>query len=597
MHFFLYLSKKLLHESIYFNSFETSCFFLIFLYFPFCINILAIKFYNKKNKLIKNSKKNFYYIIKDSIVFKANINSLKNLIMSVSFFKYKNIQNFCIKTNNNFIYIISALNEQFSIISPNSYSILHGKKMFGGGKINILSNNLIYSRGYNSILLGIFSIFPYFFFKSIKIFKGINFITYVKINFILMILKTKPRNLKIFEINFSNLHKSFVISQICNITVKENSVNLLDILVLNNEILIANYENNSIKTWKIKFDLYKKIKKFQPCGFLNSFNNSILSFLYWGGTFRNYLFTGEINYRIMIWNELLIPILKINNIGFFLLDSKFSVQISGFILIFKKIYKKIQNKKTTIYNKRLFQTTIKFYSNWDPLKSTFRFIFDRIYYLGIIKKLNKRLNFKDIIYNFDNINKNSIFYQFMSILTINILENIKKKMIDLSSLYFLYRLLIEKFWNLFIFKLNLSFLIIKKELLCQFWKIGKSRKISLNEIEVEQWLSKNKKKSFVFKTCTICKRISKLKFNFKKKINICEFSHSLGNKLLLFPIQEKFNYFVNYKININRETFILIDQSFKNFLKKNLKNFINQKEFIWCWTNQGICNFSITLKS
>nr|UXY87565.1 hypothetical protein CcurKRNrm1_p035 [Cryptomonas curvata] len=596
MYFFSFLSKNFLHESIHFNSFEISYFFCIFLYFPFCVNILVIKLKNKKNKLIKNIsnlKKNFYYLSKNYISFKANINPLKNFISSVSTLKRNHTTNFCIRVNNNYVYVISVIKQQF-LTSINTYSILFGKRLFGQGKTMLLSNYIIYSKGYNSILLGIFVIFPYLFFKNVKIFKGINFITDIKINFILIILKTKFGNLRIFTINFLKFYKNVFISQIGNFSLKSDSFNLLDIIVWKNEILIANSENNSIRTWKIKFDLNKKIKIFQQCGWLDSLSSN-LSFLYWGKTFRNYLFTGEINYRTVIWNELLIPLLKINNIGFFLLDSKFSFHISGFILIFKKIYNKI--KTTTTYDKSLVQTSIKFYSNWNKSKLTLRFILDRIYYLGIIKKLNKQLKIKDFVYNFENINKNSVFYQLLLKLVINILEKVKKKIISLSSLSFLYSLLYRKFWNLFTFDPNLALLIIKRELLSQIWKIGQLRKISLYEIETEQVFSTNKKEVFFYKTCNICKRISTLKFNFKKKINICEFFHSFGKKFHIFPIQNKFNFLANYKIKMNQEVFLPIDKTPKIFVFRNIKYFIRQKEFIWFWRNEIACIFSITLKN
>ena len=583
MHFFSFLSKSFLHESISFDSFEVTHFIHIFLYFPFCINILVIKLKNKNMKGIKNLEslnKNLYYVLKDAIVFKPNINHLKNLVSSVSLIKYNKTKNFSIRINNNFVYIISVFKEEFIILIPHYYSILSGIETFGQGKILVLLNNLIYSRGYNSIIVSIFITFPCFFLKIIQIFRGINFIIDLKANFILLVVKTKIKKLRFFIISCLKFYKTVVISQIGNFKANQNNLNLLDISVLKNEILIANSENNTIRTWKIKFDLNLKIKIFEPCAFLSSHNNSVLTFLFWGGTFYNYLLTGELNHRIMVWNELLIPLLKINNLGCFLLDCKFLKNISGFIVLFKKNYSKIQYKKNSRYNKSLHQTSIKLYSNWNISKLTFQFILDRFYYLGIIKKVSKNLHTEHILKNFEKIYKDSSFNLLLLNFILNILEKIKSKKIDLSSLYFIHNLLEKKFWNLFFFRKNFIFLIIKQNLLYEIWKIGQFRKISLREIEIEEIFCNKKKKTFFYLTCKICKRISKIKYN-SKKINCCEFLHYFTKSLFFFPLQHKRSNLIYYKIQITRDNTMLIDENSKKSIYRNIKYVSTQKEFIW----------------
>nr|UXY88060.1 hypothetical protein Cry52Nrm1_p036 [Cryptomonas curvata] len=593
MHFSSILSKTVLYNTIFFNSIELNHFFRIYIYFPFCVSAIGIRL---KNKSIKEKKKcyslekNLYFIIKNEIVFKTNKNYLKKFISYISLLKYNKVENFFIRINNNSSFVISATREKFNAIGQHNLSIIYGIDTFGQEKIMTLPNNLIYSIGYNSIIIGILIIFPYSFLKIIQILKGINFIKDLRINSILLIFRDRNGNLRLFRINYLEFQKNISIVQLGNFPMSQNGSSLLDILVIKNQIFIANSENNSIRTWKITFDLSKKINEIESCGFVNSLNNTIISFLFWGGTFYKFLFTGELDSRVIIWNELLIPILKINNIGALILDSKISIHVSGFILIFKKSYTKTQIQKKDNFNKHLPQTTIKIYSNWSRSKINLNFVLDRLYYLGIIKTSFRFLKHKYILNNIANFLKNSIFSVFLFNFVLNVLDKIKKKEIKLVSLFILYFILKSNFWKIFFFGSNSVSSVIKKDILYQLWKIAKLRKISFSELEADQIFGIKKEKFLFFNTCQICKRISKFKFNKKNQLNNCQFSHSLNNCFFYFSMQYKLNYCSNSKIDSSYEKKLLNDETPKKIVYDSLKNIMNQKEFIWVCKNHIIYN-------
>jgi len=103
----------------------------------------------------------------------------------------------------------------------------------------------------------------------------------------------------------------------------------------------------------------------------------------------------------------------------------------------------------------------------------------------------------------------------------------------------------------------------------------------LREIETEEIFSnQEKKKTFFYKTCKICGRISKLKY-VPKKITSCDFLHYFSKSLFFFLVQYKFNYLISWKLQTNRVETMLFDEILKKFFSEKTKYLINQKEFIW----------------
>nr|UXY87077.1 hypothetical protein 1634Bnrm1_p037 [Cryptomonas sp.] len=592
MHFHNVFDKNFLFESIFLNSINWLYFNSMFIFFPFCINLLVLKIKSKKNSVINNytDRNNIYFVLKNDVVFRTKKEYLRSFITFSTLLMYNKINNLCIRTIENNSFIISITRDKSLVLGPHVMSVIYGSDKFGQGEILTIQNNIIYSHGYNSISLGIIMVFPYTFVKKIEILKGINFIINIKINPVLLVYTTKFGKMQFFQISCKDLGQFLTIFPIGSFKVTETSYFLWDILVSKNVIFIANSEYNYIRTWKITLDINMEIKNFQTCGFVHAFNDTILSFLYWGGMFYNFLFTGGMDGKLIIWNELLIPILKINISGSSILDSKLSPDFSGFVLVFRKDCTQIHSEKKDRCIRYLPQTTLKIYTNWKKNGQNLHFIINKLYFLSKKLEPNSFFDWKIFLRYSEKFKKNTTCIVFIVHFILSICDKIKSKEVELQALVFCYKFLKHKCWANIFFDKKSFFLSKRKELLFQLFKIGKIRNLSLIEIEIGELISLKRKFSVFYRKCDECNRISKFQLMHQSGKIFCLFSHDVKKKFFYFLSQYKPNSLKNFKLDLDSFGSIPNDETPK-FLSCYIINYlVIQREFIWAWKDIAPCN-------
>jgi len=445
MYFSKVLNKTLVQEFFSLNQIQINQ-FGIYMVFPSCITKISIR-----TKTKQNIKKCLYFILKTNDIFKINSRSKKLATTFNCLLENRFITQVYTRTNDNCFYL-SVLSEKNIFSNYRNTSIVQGTRLFGYGNVFFLQTNLIYSKEQMSVSLGIFVNFPYKFLKKVYFLHNVPPLIDIKLNPPLLMLAIKSSHIRFFIIKHSKIKKKMFFLQIGSFSLFRSNSIFSDFLEIKNKIFIAISDSSFILTCKFTFDRNSNLTKIETCGCVNSFKTS---FLEWNNFFFSCLLSGEKNRKIVIWNEILIPILKIKIKNFLILSMKPSLKFLGFFLIVTKDSIKTR-KKVNRLDGHLLQNTIKLYTSWKKHQSNMSFTLNRIYYLQILKGIFFSLNFEN---EFDIINKfhrSSTFYVLLFDFLIKILNNIQKKKLDLNYISFIYKIIRHNAW-FFFFLWSLSY--------------------------------------------------------------------------------------------------------------------------------------------
>nr|UXY86665.1 hypothetical protein CparaKRNrm1_p034 [Cryptomonas paramecium] len=569
MYFSKVLDKTMVQRFFYLNQIQVNQ-FDVYMIFPLCITKISIGIKTKQN-----IKKCLYFVLKTNDIFKINFESKKSVATLNYLFKNTFTKQIYIRTNDNCFYLL-ILSKKNTFSTYQNTSIVQGTRLFGYGNVFFLQNNLIYSKEQMSISLGVFMNFPYKFLKKVRLLYNIPPLIDIRLSPPLLTLATKSNHIRFFIIKHSKIKKEMFFLQIGSFYLFRSNSIFSDLLEVKNKIFIAISDSNFILTCKFTFDFNSNLRKIETCAYTRAIR---ISFLEWSNFFFSCLLSGEKSHGIVIWNEILIPILKIKIKNSLILNMKFSLKFLGFFLIVTKDSVK-NRKKVNRLDRHLLQNTIKLYTSWKKYQSNIFFTLNRVYCLQILKGRIFSLNFENEFDVTKKIYQNLAFYLLLFDFLVKILDKIQKKKLDLSYVSFIYKTIRFNAWFFFFFGHFYVNFTTKKQALCTMRNIGQLRSFSTKEVEIEQTFLCEKNLIKNYSRCKICKRLSRFKFFHKNTKRICQFAHVIPTKMFDFFKNFNQHWFVNLKLNFEFDAKILSHYRINICFDRATKVLFLQKELV-----------------
>lgn len=546
-----------------------------------CSMILIKVFWKKKiahkksnhSGMIVLEEKNTVFISK----FRKNVGNFFNSISTV--FGRKNFFN--MKTGTNFFFTLIFPSEKIFSLNSFNISIIFGSEFFGLGEVFLFRNRIEVSNGFGGVFFYIFRFFPYNFRKKINFFIKYRFFCLSFFHPTLILISNKSGFLKIFMLSKKKKDLFFL----NKIGTKKNllpRIMSIDFTTIRGKLFLSIIIENKILNFTILFGKNKNLIKIQLIAKLKYHGSSSMNFLIWGQGFNRLLFTGDTDGKIFVWNNLLFPIVYISNPGLSVSDlGSFSFSHS-FFTIFKKNQLKIRRHKGKEMFKFLPHVILKNFRLKKFPSKTLNFL--TIKFCFTIKKRTQKifdyfkrfyLELEEDIYLAENL-------LFWNRIILNMCEQMCLKKIRVT--FFRYIFLKFKKINLKIFDKTQKFYFNKIKQLFYLKNIGKYRKLSKVEIQLDQSCKKFSQKNANYKKCRNCKRIFLIKICNMRNFFRCPYFHK---NIIFYSFRRIFFYGSEIKqklypsLNLKLKKYSSFHNSKISYKKEINLNYVFQKNNFW----------------
>jgi len=305
--------------------------FYILLYLPYYVlSIISTNSIRcKKKAKISYEKK-----LSKKIFFQLSFGIKKNIIL---FFTYKfDFKEFKleIRTGRNFLFILREP-RIMDFFGPCNFLLTSILDLCGFGRLNGLEGKIEIGAGFNRSNFFLCKIYPHYIKKEFSVLEGVKF-TYN--TFIYPLFISFFSSLSGYRIWINRIQKiqNFNFLQICNLKVGKIDKIVTFFSLSNCSQYLAMTNLSVLSTFKISYENDKMFHKIVSLGKIE--DSLILSLMdtCWGSGNYNYVIGGFNNGKIVIWNEILIPILQFLNSSFFIVNLKNKKKPFDFVFILKK---------------------------------------------------------------------------------------------------------------------------------------------------------------------------------------------------------------------------------------------------------------------
>lgn len=462
--------------------------------------------------------------IQGKILFRINLETKKritsNFLLKYNFKEF----NLEIITGTNFLFTLKEPRIDKISFRPYTFLITSTLTFSGFRKLKGLESDLECSLGFSKINFYLTRIYPTFIKKEINVLNGIKFLDHLNIHSLILSSVSNDSGLNVWSWAFEKNPTFFL--QICKLKIFQIENFKFFFNPLNCCINIVIKTFSSLSTFRILFDKNKVFLKFENLGKIEDSLIFSLVSIFWKYDVNPKLI-GCFSYgRILLWNELLIPIIQISNNCFSIIDLISKKKSFKYIFILKKnksLKQEIGGKNflksfSQIFLSELnpvkYSKTESFKKNWFlwnmhieyyTIKPFLMKIFPRRFHL--FHKIIFLMFYRKILLSSEN--NSHINSDKKEILNIKKIENI------------LYRPTILKFcgWKK----------IMAEKIKFIFLVFGKKRYFTKQEIYFEQFIREIERKNIYFKKCKVCLRSWKFVPN-KSDSNYCPFNHIFKNK-------------------------------------------------------------------
>ncbi|AFP65582.1 hypothetical protein CMESO_430 (nucleomorph) [Chroomonas mesostigmatica CCMP1168] len=571
-------------ETLVFKSilFIEKCFFLVI--FSFYIVFLSkisheLKFEKNIRKVVNVLPESNYS--KMCSILESKVNTFQSFLYNLTLTNANKKRNFFLGTYTNFFFVIPFKLDVSESIFSNNLLLIFGKKNLRFKIINNFCHDINYFFGLDKITIFVILIFPYFFIKYFYLFVGIKNIFDIEFHPLITTISSKAGFSSIWIIKKFKVSKILKFFQISNIIQNNFESIIYNNILLNSEIIFVTLKKNIVESWRITFTTKKKFSNFEMCGIANySKQGKIVSF-FWGGIFSRSIFLGDVLGNIVLFNEILAPILKIKIFNLIGKDFTHLNDFSTIIMIFKKKKRKALSIKNKKIMNNLPQSILMIFSIEKDQIKTFTFLLN-VFNFIIFKSKTK--SSKEVIEKFNKISvffenlKISLHFSKIILLLCNLILYSNFLLNILNFFHRFMRLLFSTFFNFFYIKEVFE----EKIFIFYIFLIGKLRSLSLLEIEMEQTKIMFVYKRFFYQKCNLCERNSKFWIKYPLNSYTCLFFHNLikKNTSLFFPnncfFKEKFR-----KKYIFQKKWSFLFNGTKILKNRISKILFFQKEFKW----------------
>jgi len=508
--------------------------------------------------------------------FPLNFEVSKNVILVFTYkFDFKEFK-LELRTGRNFLYMLKEP-RILDFFGPSNFLITSILKISGFGKLTGLDGQVEIGSGFNRIYFFLFKIYPHYIKKEIVALEGVKFISYTIIYPLFTALLSSISGFYILLNDVQN-KKGFKFSQICNL--KGYKLVKFRIFFMSSKcslyLTIINF--SILSTFKISFKTSKSPLNFESLGKIEDSLILSLTDTSWGLGGYCYLIGSFSDGKIIIWNEILVPLVQFINCSFVIINLRNEKKPFDFFIVLKKnlnITKEFGRKK----NLKLLPQTIL--CNITISKFKIKKNLNKEWFLLKILNLTHLYNFKgNLLYYSKTFSVHITFFLKFNRCTLFLIQNFKNKVPIQSKFLNLRRSIVDK--N------TMGRLQYRKEknisckLLFNLSIMGNKRKFTRKEILSDQFLIRLNFKYFFYKKCPTCSRNWKIKIK-KSKESTCPFYHGIEKPKIDQKWFKKTRITEKFTPNFHRkETFSTYKPIFKSFLKKNLhKNDFFQKERMW----------------
>lgn len=547
--------------------------FVIFFFLPFYL--LRVKVFERskyKKKIIVLNEKNG----QKNILFRMNFKVKRSIISHLWYKTNFNTISLEFRTWKNFLFTLIKPRMGYVPLGPYNFLISSSLKISGVGKINCLNYKLESNLGFNTCNFYFIRIFPYYFRKKIKVLKGIKFTVNNTVHPTVFLFLWGKYD---YTLWFSQMEdkKNLIFSQICKI----KNLNVEEVLILfknsNCSVYLCMKSVSFLSTFRLLIDKKKNYLKIENLGKIEDSLLLSLKNICWGLGVHIHLIGGFIDGKIIVWNELLLPIFKFLTCGFSIINFKNGSRFFQYIFILKKNYAINTNIGKKIFQKFLPQTIL---SGLKVSKYRKTENLNKEWFILNTKKLKIQDKPKnEIFHSLDFLSKKKIFFLKFNRYSLFSIEKIKRKSLHPRRFIDLKEIKSQS-------KTEMSQKIFKKKktmkLSFNLFVIGKNRYLTRDEIQCEQFLTERIYKNFYFKKCSICLRIWGINSEISTRIS-CPFYHNLENQKMFGKIDNISDTLKTMDFDSSeKETNPLYYPVFRNFdLDYLTKTNLVQKEISW----------------
>ena len=517
----------------------------------------------------------------NKILFRMNFEVRRNIISHLWHRTNFNILTLEFRTWKNFLYSLIKPRMGYLPLGPYNFLISTNLKISGFGKINWLNYKLESNPGFNTCNFYFSRIFPYYFRKKIKVLKGIKFTVNNTVHPTAFLFLWGKYD---YNIWFSQLEhkKNLMFLQICNLQIlKVEKVSIL-FKNANCSIYLSIKSVSFLSTFRLLIDKKKNYLKIENLGKIEDSLLLSLTNICWGSGTHTHLIGGFIDGKIIVWNEILLPILKFLTYGFSIINFKNGKRFFQYIFILKKNHAISKNSGKKIFQKFLPQTVLS------GLKvSKFRKTenLNKKWFLLNIRNIKIQYKPRNEIFHYSEfLSKRETFFLEFNRYSLFSLEKIKSKYIHPN-----------RFLNLKETKGLSETEKAKKnfkkkkatKLSFNLFIIGNNRYLTRKEIYSEQYLKELIYKNFYFRKCSICLRICGVNPKLTNTIS-CPFYHNFEKQKMFRKIDSIPDTLKNKEFDSSeKDTYSLYYPIFRDSVFEYLrKNNPLQKEVYW----RGIFN-------
>ena len=547
-----------------------------------CSIILVKLFLRKNNKFQKTNNSRMLVLWKKNNVFISELRkNIGNFLNSFSTFFGRKIF-FNMKTGTDFFFTLIFPSEKIFSLNSFSMSIIFASEFFGLGKVFFFKNRVELSNGFGEVFFFISRFFPYKFKKKIKFCIKYRFFCISFFHPAIILISNGYGVLKIFKLSKKEKKAIFVLTKIGSKKKFCHKIISIDFATISGKLFLGIIIGNKLLIFTIIFGRNKSLVKIQLISTIKHHGSSGLNFLVWGKGFTPLLITGNTDGKIFIWNNLLFPIVYISNPGSSVSDlGSFSFSHS-FFTIFKRNQLKIRKNKGGEIFKILPQIILKnFRLKNFPLKTlnflTIKFCFKiKNYTLNIFKYFKRfYLELEEDVYLFEN-------FLFWNRIILNMCEQISLKKTKVPFCWYIFLKFKNK--NLKLFDKTQKLYFNKVKQLFYIKNIGKYRKLSKIEVQLDQKCKKFSQENTKYKICRNCKRVFLIKICNMRNFYKCPYFHKniifySSRRIFFFDSEIKQKFYPS--LNLKLKTYSSFHNSKISYKNKINLNYLFQKNNFW----------------